>query len=422
MKKVLLLLALLAVLVALVACGGEKTPNDDTPKVTTKAPTTQAPKYIVKFMDSELFLDEDGKQVEFSSKEIKRGDFARAPRDPYHEGYVFLGWDVDDYSYITSDMTITAMYRPIDTYKVEFYDGETLLGTVDVNEGEEVIAPTIPLKVGYVFSAWDKPVARVDREWEDFAAYADLSEEELASTEMVFKTKATYIEADGVIDYYDDIKFELKETTADGKKTYVPANVDYFKNSIHYVELNPKNVYVEGDTSKIAPDDNYNMADTDIALAWDGEYIYMYVTVCDPTLMTRGRDYCASENPYINDVFEFWYSAQKMPHDEIVKVFMLDFYGYDMGSDSEAKMSKYFADIEYKCEVVEDTNTSYMFFKFPAKNEDGEAFVAGDVFYYAVQIDDLRFFDSESSYLLRCSYSNRSAYNEYEKLTFGEKK
>ena len=166
MKKVLLLLALLAILVALVACGGEKNPADDQPKVTTKAPTTNAATFTVKFMDDEMFLEENGGKLELSSQSVKRGRFARAPRDPEHEGYVFLGWDVEDYSYITSDLVITAMYRPVDTYTVEYYDydGTTLLKTVTVVEGEAAEEPATPLRVGYVFNAWDKAVARVDRE------------------------------------------------------------------------------------------------------------------------------------------------------------------------------------------------------------------------------------------------------------------
>jgi hypothetical protein len=421
-----LLLALLAVLVALVACGGEKNPNGDQPKVTTKAPTTKAPTYTVKFMDSELFL-ENGEQVELSAKEIKRGDFARAPRDPYHEGYVFLGWDVDDYSYITSDMTITAMYRPVDTYKVEFYDGETFLGAVTVAEGEEAVAPATPLKVGYVFSAWDKPVARVDREWEDFAAYADLSLEELAETEMVFKTTATYIEADGVIEYYDDIKFELKETTVDGKKVWVPANAEYFADTIPYIELDAK--HNDGlNLDRIPEEEKYNMVDTDIALAWDGDYLYMYVTLEDPTLMSRGRDYCFAEAvPWQNDSFEVWYTFHDMPYREILKLFMLDFYGYRLTSDGEGgsegviEMSKHFENIQYITKVVENTNTSYMFFKIPAIDEEDVKLVAGDVFYYAIQIDDLRSYENNEG-ILRSGTSNRYAYNEYEKLTFGAKK
>ncbi len=429
MKKVLLLLALLAVLVALVACGGEKTPDDDTPKVTTKAPTTNAPTFTVKFMDDEMFLEENGGKLELSSQSVKRGRFARAPRDPEHEGYVFLGWDVEDYSYITSDLTITAMYRPVDTYTVEYYDydGTTLLKTVTVKEGEAAEEPATPLRVGYVFDSWDKAIARVDREWEDFAQYEDLSDEELAATTMVFKTKANYIEADGVIEYYDNIKFELKETTVDGKKAYVPADADYFANFIHYVELDSK--HNDGlNLDRIPEEDKYNMVDTDIALAWDGDYVYMYVTLQDPTLMSRGRDYCFAEAvPWQNDSFEVWYTFHDMPYREILKLFMLDFYGYRLTSDGEGgsegviEMSKHFENIQYITKVVEDTKTSYMFFKIPAIDEEDVKLVAGDVFYYAIQIDDLRSYENGEG-ILRSGTSNRYAYNEYEKLTFGAKK
>jgi hypothetical protein len=132
MKKSLLILMLLVLVVALVACGGEKTPEvtdgGDTPAVTTEggdtpaATTTKAPeaeKFTVKFVDADQF----GNAV-INESTVARGKAARAPLDPSHEGYIFLGWDVEDYSSITADTTITAIYRPVDTYSVTFYDAD----------------------------------------------------------------------------------------------------------------------------------------------------------------------------------------------------------------------------------------------------------------------------------------------------------
>ena len=131
MKKLFVALMLLSLALALVACGGEKTPEVTTeaPVVTTAAPV--ASKYTVKFVDADTF----GGEV-ISQMEVGRGKAARAPVDPYHDGYIFLGWDVEDFSSIMSDTVITAVYRPMDKYTVTFYDenGAQIGESVVVND------------------------------------------------------------------------------------------------------------------------------------------------------------------------------------------------------------------------------------------------------------------------------------------------
>ncbi len=65
-----------------------------------------AEKHKVQFVDAEQF----GGGI-LSQAQVAHGKSAKAPLAPYHEGYVFTGWDVEDYSCITSDMVITATYR-----------------------------------------------------------------------------------------------------------------------------------------------------------------------------------------------------------------------------------------------------------------------------------------------------------------------
>ena len=425
MKKVLLLLTLLVLALALVACGGEKNPPVTEPPVTQDPGVTDAPAvttapasvtYTVKFVDAEMFKDENGEQIVISESTVRRGKNARTPGDPSHEGYVFLGWDVDDYSAVTSDMVITAQYRASDTYTLEFYDeaGNIITTVENVKEGEAATEPAMPLKVGYIFAGWDKPVGRVDRDWADFEAYEALSDEERAETKMVFKTTAVYEKADGTIPFVENVTFELKETTEGGETVYVPADFDKFSEEFPYVELAPKG-------------DNINQVNATTRYAWDGEYIYGYVVIQDDTLLSRGAEYVnGQKDPWQNDVLEYWFTLGVAPTNAFHQRFTIDFYGirataYDGTGDSGTfnSMSKYFDQMDFDVEVVEETNTSYIFFKLVAKTEAGEALQAGSVHYVALQLDDIRDLDDLTDAYF--SSSNRIDFeNGWERYTLGE--
>ena len=60
------------------------------------------------------FEDYDGTQLGTST--VDYGTAAQAPDVPAREGYVFIGWDSDDYEYLTADKTFTAQYCPEDEY------------------------------------------------------------------------------------------------------------------------------------------------------------------------------------------------------------------------------------------------------------------------------------------------------------------
>ena len=429
MKKVLLLLTLLALAFALVACGGEKNPPVVTDPSTTEAPvvTTQAPvTYNVKFMDSELFKDENGDQVVLKELDVERGSFARAPRNPSHDGYVFTGWDVEDYSQITSDMVITAEYRLADTYTVQFCDeAGNVLASVEVKEGEAVVGPDdVPYKEGCMFVGWDKTIARVNREWSDFEAYKDLSEEEIAQTEMIFKTTAVYESAGGIIPFVENITFKLKEEKKDGKTVYVPTDADKFSEAFPYQELYGGSAFAKAGVNS---DEQFNKVTVTTKYAWDGEYIYGYIVVEDPTLLSRGKEYCEKEaDPWQNDLIECWYKLGEQPTSKTVQRFTIDLYGYHLGAyDGSAggynSMSMFFDKMEKEVKVVEETKTSYIFFKLYAKTEGGKALEAGDVFYSTYQVNDLR--DLNILANMYYSGSNQSDYaNGYENYILGEKK
>lgn len=421
MKKLLLILMLLTLVVALVACGGEKTPDvTEGPATTTKAPTTTAPaaKYTVKFVDAEEF---GGKVL--SETSVSRGKPARAPLNPSQEGYVFLGWDVEDYSSIMADTVITAMYRPFDTYTVTFYDADgTQLGdAIQVTEGEDITAkaPATKKVIGKLFAGWDKQIGKVDRAWSDFDQYKDLSEEEIAATTLNYKVTAIYEDADGIIAYKDKISMEFKEIKdANGNKAYEPVDSIFVETTAKFTSMTNK-VY-KGSTAEDQANNNANFS-----IAWDGEFVYVYARVYDPTVLTRGKAYCEGiVNPWQNDSVEVYYCFNVEPSENTRQVVKIDAYGYRKYSDDGSngaeypEMSKWFADIEVVHAQAPEADSYYAIFKIPAKQEDGTALTVGDVGAFSEQINDLRSTDDLDN--MYCSGGKRD-YENWKSFSFDGK-
>lgn len=95
-----------------------------------------------------IFKDFDGKQIG-EAQIVKHGEDAVAPTVPAHEGYTFIGWD-QEFTKVTSDLTITAKYAPI-IYKVTV-DGK--LNTIQHGENLGKLLPKDPAKEGYTFDKW----------------------------------------------------------------------------------------------------------------------------------------------------------------------------------------------------------------------------------------------------------------------------
>ncbi len=400
MKKLFVALMLLSLVLALVACGGEKTPEVTTeaPVVTTVAPV--ASKYTVKFVDADQF----GGTV-IHEEQVGRGKSAHAPVDPYHDGYIFYGWDIEDFSSIMSDTVITAVYRPMDKYTVTFYDEDgTQLGeSVVVNEGSPVEAPVEPAEIaGKIFKGWDKQIGKVDRNWPDFEQYAKLSIEELSATTINYKVTATYDEVP-VVPYKKGISIEFTETVdANGKKAYEPVDAIFATTPATFVSS--QEYYTKGKTAEDSILNNANFY-----VAWDGDYIYVYARVYDPTICSRGENYClngptpdakpykAEEvlNPWRNDVLELYYCFESKASPLTRQAVKVDAYGYRHFASKTTpvehpEMSVHFAEIEYKTAVSKEANTYYIIFKIPAKTEAGVAKTANDAVSFADQINDLR--------------------------------
>ena len=76
------------------------------------------------------------------------------PANPSRTGYTFTGWDTD-FNTITGNTTVTATYS-VSTYSVSFkdYDG-TVLSTQTIVYGNAATAPANPSRTGYTFNGWD---------------------------------------------------------------------------------------------------------------------------------------------------------------------------------------------------------------------------------------------------------------------------
>ena len=104
--------------------------------------------YIVQFVDYDGLI--------LNTQEVKHGFSAVPPVNPYRKGFVFTGWDLD-YSYITNDLVITAVYGE-GSYILTFdTSGGGLIDSIYTDYGIEIDLP-IPLREGYQFVGWyDNP-------------------------------------------------------------------------------------------------------------------------------------------------------------------------------------------------------------------------------------------------------------------------
>ena len=126
-----------------------------------------APEYTVKFVDYNGTL--------LKEEVVKKGQSATAPDDPTREGYVFTGWN-KSYTNIQADTVITATYLMEKvTYTVTFVDFDgTVLDTQIVTTGEAAKAPEVPEREGYAFIGWDKDFSSITYNLTVTALYEDI--------------------------------------------------------------------------------------------------------------------------------------------------------------------------------------------------------------------------------------------------------
>lgn len=121
-------------------------------------------KYTVTFMDGEKVLE--------TFTNVPHGDTVIAPEVPEKDGKTFSKWD-KDFSKVTSDLTINAVYD-VNTFKVTFKDGDTVLSTQTVEYEAAATAPDtarLSPPEGMHFAKWDKDFSKVTEDIEVSAVY-----------------------------------------------------------------------------------------------------------------------------------------------------------------------------------------------------------------------------------------------------------
>ena len=105
----------------------------------------------VKFVEE----DKDGKENLLCEQTVRYGYAAQAPTGVTRKGHTFTGWK-GEYSNVTSDRTIVAQFKR-NTYKITFLDKDgNVLKTESVLYEDDATAPEPPAaEKGYVFAGWD---------------------------------------------------------------------------------------------------------------------------------------------------------------------------------------------------------------------------------------------------------------------------
>ena len=133
------------------------------------------------------FLDWDGTPL--SEQIVAEGATASAPQVSAREGYDFLRWSAD-FSNVTSDMTVTALYS-IWTYTVRFLDWDgTELKSETVEWHGAATPPEDPTREDYVFRAWVGDFSDVTQNADVTAAY-DINSDIYIATAEAFTAKIT---------------------------------------------------------------------------------------------------------------------------------------------------------------------------------------------------------------------------------------
>ncbi|HKM29687.1 MAG TPA: family 10 glycosylhydrolase [Bacilli bacterium] len=116
------------------------------------------------------FLDINSELLEV--KEVAAGSEIVYPQAPIVTGYTFSGWDKNITS-VTQDEVITALYR-INSYRVQFFDGEILLKEIDVNYGETPEYDETLIKEGHIFMGWNQVLSPIFSDTDFVAVFTSI--------------------------------------------------------------------------------------------------------------------------------------------------------------------------------------------------------------------------------------------------------
>jgi len=106
----------------------------------------------------------------YSEQTVAHGQLVDVPEEPSKEGYAFIGYSEDLSTFVVTENTeILVVYRIL-IFTVDFYDHNgVLLASFDVEYGSNPIAPDVHVEEGYLFEAWDTDFSHVT---EDLAVHA----------------------------------------------------------------------------------------------------------------------------------------------------------------------------------------------------------------------------------------------------------
>lgn len=119
----------------------------------------------------DVYFDTDGGN-EISYVSVDEGGYVTQPESPIKEGYIFVGWTLNDELFdfsteITGDMTLKAKWEYIEPdltyYTIKFEtDGGSTLSDYTIAEGRTPIVPFDPVKDGYIFKEWQLDGVKYD--------------------------------------------------------------------------------------------------------------------------------------------------------------------------------------------------------------------------------------------------------------------
>lgn len=286
--------------VALAACqpvtptppSGPSTPGTSEPGTSDPGSSNPITDYVVRFyygLDHTQYIEKtsyNGAKVGLTNAQI--ASFA-VPGYKI-DGYSTDAWKKDG---ITSNLDVYVQYSEVDKYSVTFKNPDgTVISTVNVTEGFSVEEEDIPssrevaISAGYYFAGWDNE------------ALTENVRENVVIT-------ATQKQADLTI-----------------PKTQNSIAIDGDKDNDYALIGNVKHI-VDG---KVATDWETEAKGLDATLyaCWNGDYIYYYVEVEDPIVLSYGKDYYELvEDTWKSDKVELWSNTN-----EIVQKASYDAFGY----------------------------------------------------------------------------------------------
>ena len=190
-------------------------------------PTCGERVYSVKFVNRD--------NSEICTQYVEYADDAIEPSEPSCFGYIYIGWD-NDFTNVTHDMIIKALYEPI-PYSVFFLDWDgTLIDEQIVGYGTSAIAPTVPEHEGYSFIGWDTDFSVITGETTVTAQYVQKEYYQLITS------KADIVPGEYVIVNYDGSTYRAL-SSAEGSAA----------SSLGYDDLTLCKEVIDGDTYLFDP-------------------------------------------------------------------------------------------------------------------------------------------------------------------------